>query len=625
MRKQSLRTRSTWNFSSLIRKILTAWLIACTAQYLLLPRQARDLSGLLALQQSSVYFVLAATAIVLLLECLLSLFRVTGKLERAGMLVSLSVFLCFSLICSFSWAYLGACGLLFLVIGGFTLLGWDGSPEIAPPSDGQERGFFRWLVAGMALLFFLFVSGWTVGRYCSFSSPSYDFGIFSQMFYYMKTTLKPLTTLERDGLLSHFAVHVSPTYYLLLPFYWIFPSPVTLQVMQAAVLASAVIPAWKIAKNHGLSPFGRMLICAILLLYPAYSGGTSYDLHENCFLTPLLLWLLYALERKNIPMTVVFALLALGVKEDAAVYVAVIGLWLALRGLLRGIGREKWHFSAGCSLIVGAVGWFFLVTGYLASDGEGVMTYRYSNFFFNDSSSLFTLIQAVVMNPLKALYECVDAEKLGYLALTMLPLLGLPLLTRRYERYVLLIPYLLVNLMSDYQYQHHVFYQYSFGSFALLLYLTIVNLADIRTQWKRLTALVCAAAVSAAMFGCFVLPKGISYPIQCVQYQDYYQGIRETLSKIPADAKVASTTFYTAFLSQREVLYDVRYCTLEHLLEADYVALSTSSSDFTRFNTNGQNNGYGNLVNLLVENGYSLFCQYQNNLAIYSRDAGTTE
>lgn len=625
MKKQSLRTKSTWSFSSLIRKMLAAWIIACTAQYLLLPQQARDLSGLLALQHSSIYFVLAVTAIVLLLECLLSLFRATGKWERVGILVSLDFFLCFSLVSSFSWAYFGACAGLILVIGGVTLLGWDASAELAAPSDGREGGLFPWLTAGIALLFFLFVSGWTVGRYCSFSSPNYDFGIFSQMFYYMKTMLKPLTTLERDGLLSHFAVHVSPTYYLLLPFYAFFPSPMTLQVLQAAILASAVIPAWKIGKNHGFSQFGRMLICAILLLYPAYSGGTSYDFHENCFLTPLLLWLLYALEKKNIPITAVLTLLTLGVKEDAAVYVAVIGLWLAVRGLLRGIRREKWHFVTGFAMIAGAVAWFVLVTGYLSSDGEGVMTYRYNNFFFNSSSSLLTVIQVVVMNPLKAVYECLDAEKLGYLALTMLPLLGLPLITRRYERYLLLIPYLLVNLMPDYQYQHDIFYQYSFGSFALLLYLTIVNLADIRAQWKRITVLVCAVAVSATLFGCFVLPKGISYPVQCIQYRDYYQGIRDTLSQIPADAKVASTTFYTPFLSQREVLYDVRYCTLEHLLEADYVALATSSSDFTRFNTDGQNNGFGNLANLLEENGYSIFCQYQKSLVIYCRDAGATK
>lgn len=47
-----------------------------------------------------------------------------------------------------------------------------------------------------------------------------------------------MTTCERDRVLSHFAVHVSPIYYLFLPFYALFPLPVTLEVLQALLLAS---------------------------------------------------------------------------------------------------------------------------------------------------------------------------------------------------------------------------------------------------------------------------------------------------------------------------------------------------------------------------------------------------
>ena len=75
-------------------------------------------------------------------------------------------------------------------------------------------------------------------RYKTYSAPNYDFGIFCQMFHYMKTTGLPMVTCERNELLSHFAVHISPIYYILLPFYYIFPSPLTLQIGQAVVLAS---------------------------------------------------------------------------------------------------------------------------------------------------------------------------------------------------------------------------------------------------------------------------------------------------------------------------------------------------------------------------------------------------
>lgn len=99
------------------------------------------------------------------------------------------------------------------------------------------------LVAIMAALWLAFVIGGTVCRYLLNWSSTFDFGIFSQMYYYMKETLLPLTTCERDGLLSHFAVHMSPAYYLFLPIYWLFPNPITLFVIQAGVIAAGVVPA----------------------------------------------------------------------------------------------------------------------------------------------------------------------------------------------------------------------------------------------------------------------------------------------------------------------------------------------------------------------------------------------
>jgi len=502
----------------------------------------------------------------------------------------------------------------------FGFYGWEKTPEtVAEPKKAHKA--YIWITAGLSVVFFLFVSAWTVGRVYSFSSPTFDFGIFSQMFYHLKESGLPMTTVERDGLLSHFAVHVSPIYYLMLPFYWLAPTPATLQVLQAAVITSAVIPLWKIGKHHGLTGAQRMLVCAVLLLYPAFSGGTSYDIHENCFLTPLILWLLYGIDKKSITITAIAAVLALMVKEDAAVYVAVIALWLIVKTVLRFKKLDVQNLITGIVLLAISLGWFFLVTGYLAKSGDGVMTYRYSNFIYDGSSSLITVIKTVILNPMKAVYECGDAEKLYFIAMTLLPLLGLPLLTRRYERYILLIPYILVNLMSDYQYQHDIFFQYTFGSNAFLVYLTVVNLADLKINWQRIFALVAATIVSAVCFGIVVVPKAMNYPVQAIQYYDYYQNIRDTLDTIPDGASVTATTFYTTHLSQRKILYDVQYCSKEHLLETEYVVLKPSaSSDYRKYATGGKENGFDNLVKLLEENGYTEYESLNNVLVIYHKE-----
>ena len=620
MLKHKSFSRNKFTVPGLVCHIVLSWLLAVVIEYFILPNDLRDLSKLDGLAQMSFLRVIGITCGIAVLLTVISCFVKTQAFERWGIVSVFAVLALAALRASVSWAFLTVCALILVILAIYGIYGWDKSPEpVMEPKKAHKAHF--WITAILSIAFFLFVSAWTVGRVYSFSSPTFDFGIFSQMFYNMKESALPMTTVERDGLLSHFAVHVSPIYYLMLPFYWLVPTPATLQVLQAAVITSAVIPLWKIGKHHGLTGAQRMLVCTVLLLYPAFSGGTSYDIHENCFLTPLILWTLYGIEKKNTVITGIAAILTLMVKEDAAVYVAVIALWLIVKTVLRSKKMDKQNLATGIILLAVSLGWFFFVTGYLSKSGDGVMTYRYNNFMYDGSSSLITVIKSVILNPMKAVYECVDTEKLYFIAMTLLPLLGLPLLTRRYERYILLIPYILVNLMSDYQYQHDIFFQYTFGSNAFLVYLTVVNLADLKINWQRVFALVAATIVSAVCFGIVVVPKAMNYPAQAIQYYDYYQNIRDTLDTIPDGASVTATTFYTTHLSQREVLYDVRYCSQEHLLETEYVVLKLSaSSDYKKYATGGKDNGFENLVTLLKKNGYSEYTSLDNVLVIYHKN-----
>lgn len=188
------------------------------------------------------------------------------------------------------------------------------------------------------------------------------------------------------------------------------------------------------------------------------------------------------------------------------------------------------------------------------------------------------------------------------------------------ETKLLIAGYVLVNLMSDYQYQHDIFFQYTFGSNAFLVYLTVVNLADLKINWQRIFALIAAVIVSAVCFGIVVAPKAMGYPVQAIQYYDYYQSIRDTLDTIPDGASVTATTFYTTHLSQRVVLYDVRYSSKEHLLETEYVVLNISStSDYKKYATGGKENGFENLVKLLEKNGYTEYASLEDVVVIYRR------
>ena len=60
----------------------------------------------------------------------------------------------------------------------------------------------------------------------------------------------------------------------------------------------------------------------------------------------------------------------------------------------------------------------------------------------------------------------------------LLPFAFLPFMTRKPSRWLLVAPLYVMNLISDYQYQYDLGFQYSFGSGALLVYLAVINLAD---------------------------------------------------------------------------------------------------------------------------------------------------
>lgn len=584
-----------------VRRLLTAWLAAAGIESFLSPGPLSDLSTLAAL--SPVRMTILAAVI----------FAALHAVPRYwGRWVILPAFcLSFgSMLISFTWPLFIAWAGILAVLTVYALKGWDHGPS-GPLTRRKESPVFFWITMAVGLAFFVFVSVWTVCRVWSFCTPTFDFSIFAQMFHNMKETGLPVTTVERDGPLSHFAVHVSPIYYLLLPFYCLFPAPATLQVLQAAVLVSAFIPLWMLGRHHGLVPWQRCLLCLVLALYPAYSGGTSYDLHENAFLTPLLLWLFWGLDRRSIPVTAATAVLTCMVKEDAAVYVAVVGLWQLLRGLL--FQKKQWNLCAGLCLMAGAAAWFLAVTGYLARSGDGVMTYRYSNFIFDGSASLLTVIKAVLLSPMKAVYECVDQEKLEFIGLTLVPLAGMPLITRRYERYILLIPYVLVNLMSDYQYQHSIFFQYTYGATACLIYLTLVNLADLKKGHKvLLMAMVLAAG---CCFTAQVLPKAATYPRYCLTYAETYRRRREVLALVPDDASVAAGTYYTTPLSNRSVLYDIRYASRAHLLECEFVVFNPGDTySVQKYGTPEE------FAAFLEENGYKPWAEAKNQVLIYHND-----
>ncbi|MCJ7837405.1 DUF2079 domain-containing protein [Cuneatibacter sp. NSJ-177] len=446
--------------------------------------------------------------------------------------------------------------------------------SFSPIKDKRLKLFF----IGAAFLFFLYVGGFTVLRHLTFRTPCFDFGIFVQMFHQMKETGLPFTTCERNQVLSHFAVHTSPIYYLLLPAYLIFPDPATLQLGQAAVLACGAIPLWKLCRQYRLGGRSSALLALCYFSYPALAGGCFYDIHENCFLAPLLLWLFYASAQagRRCFLGLIPGFFILLVKEDAAIYPAFWGLYLLASeffGTKRAGIRSRLtpRFRLGLLLFFLSLVYFGIIVTLMERWGLGVMTSRYHNFSFQNGG-FGEMILSVLLHPAYALAQCIQENRLIYLLEMLAPLLFLPLAGRKLEDFILLGPLALMNLMPDYVYQHTISYQYNFGTLSFLFYLAIRRLSEMEPA-KRERTLYSAALVTLTLFAGTQLTHAGALA-DWVQNKETYQRMEADLSRIPEHASVTASSFLVSHLAERDVVY-----LMDQIYDTDYVAYDLRDPD----------------------------------------------
>ena len=418
--------------------------------------------------------------------------------------------------------------------------------------DVKDR-YVKLLAIAVALVSFSGIALVGCFRYLSFSSPNYDFGLFCNMFHHMRETGLPLVTSERDQLLSHFAVHMSPVYYLLLPFYFFFPSPLTLQIGQAAVLALGVIPVYLLCRHFALSGKLTVLLCGIYALYPALSAGTFYDLHENCFRAPLLLFTFYFFEKRRYIPAYIFVLLTLSVKEDAAIYLVIFAAFLLL---------SRRSIKHGVIVLLVSCAYFALSTYLLNTYGTGVMVSRFDNLILHEEEGLLGAVRTALTNPLYLLTQLFttganNTNKLFYFLQMLLPLAFLPFCSKKPSRWLLLVP-MLMNLLTYYQYQYDIGFQYQFGITAFLVYAMILNAREMKAPARaRLVGMGAFACLCLYLFT--VAPKVTTYIDRYYDYEDSWRAKEAVLDTLPHDASVTASSFLIAHIADRDEIYEINY------------------------------------------------------------------
>ncbi|MDR2686158.1 MAG: DUF2079 domain-containing protein [Oscillospiraceae bacterium] len=432
---------------------------------------------------------------------------------------------------------------------------WSFPEERFPFGRPKIPMWATWAAAGlMFAVFTLLMAYASILRYRTYNATNFDLGLFAQMFEQLRRTGHAWTTLERNRLLTHFGVHCSPVYYLLLPFYMLAPRVETLLCLQAAGVAAGVFAVRGIARElFGRSPRLIMAACLLYLLNPSMPQGCLFDFHENKFLAVFLLWAVYFMLRRKTAPLLVFSALTLSVKEDAAIYVAALALFLLFAQ--RWEGKRAAQALTGIGMAVMAVAWFAAAITVIRRYGAGEMVDRLRNFFPPGGGGGLLDVAKVCLSDLGYVIKTVFTQaKAEFLLWVLLPLGFAPFLARKGAAWLLMLPLLVINLLSDYGYQHAVGYQYTYGSVALAIVLALLALKECRPSLRR-GALAFAVMASVACTVPLTGPRVSFYREVMRVNPERIAAVDKILGGLPMEAEITATTWFATHLYRHDRVY----------------------------------------------------------------------
>lgn len=252
------------------------------------------------------------------------------------------------------------------------------------------------------------------------------------------------------------------------------------------------------------------------------------------------------------------------IKEDAVIYIVSLGLYFLLQN--RRPLRTRQKTMVFFSQILQPILYFIVCLYWLNKYGDGAMTDRFVNFMLPNQKGLLPVIQNIFMNPFYTLANFFIQRKLIYILVVLASQAFLPIFQKDWETYLLLIPMLVINLLSDYIYQVSFSYQYNYGTSTLLLFMTLLALeglheplnfydTKISPSWTQ----VVFAIIMSVSIWTFKTNDMANEWRALRENPQSYQEIKDTLASLPSEKIVLTQNYLTSHLTDHRQLYDILY------------------------------------------------------------------
>jgi uncharacterized membrane protein len=499
-----------------------------------------------------------------------------------------------------------------------------GLPEWVP----ARSAFSRWalprtarlvpfaLVCVMSAAYAAYMSFYTIRHHRLLHSSAFDLGIFDNLLYNtIKGHFFQAPVMFGPGHHNSVSTHAEYLMVLFAPIYAIWPRPETLLVIQSVLLGAAAIPLYFFTRTL-LSAVPAVLIAAAYLLFAPLHGPQFYDFHWLTLCEFFFFWLFYAIATRKTWLSVLMVLLLFALREDLAVGLAFLGVFLFITGL-----REKFGLRLA---LVSAV--WFVINKFVIMPWAGPWWFDniYVELFADGKSGYGNVIKTLISNPFFALSTAIRGPKLTYALHMLAPLAFLPL--RRLSFWLLLIPGSVFTLMTTgywptlsiaFQYTTH-WIPFIFATAVIALFLMRQEKQGQVRMAAALGALCIAVLSHSYNFGAILQRESFTGGFGRVSFEmsnearERYEELLSVTRKIPQNASAASTENLTPHISSRVDAYVFRY----DVGPVDYILVSEGDMGGDLRNT---------LSAKFSKEHYGLFAQGKHDFYLFKRGHDSPE
>jgi uncharacterized membrane protein len=406
----------------------------------------------------------------------------------------------------------------------------------------QAAAAMRVVYAGVAAYAVLFVFA-AVLHYLVFRTARADLGSMVQAIW---NTLHG-HVLETTTLAGHQAdrlgVHVDPFLLLFAPLLWIWSNPLLLPVVQALAVASGALPVFWLARKHLGSPRAGAHFAFAYLLYPAtqFNAFTiAAGFHPLSMAVPLVLYAVWFLDEDRPVAFLLVALLACTTNEVVPLAVGCLGIWYAVRKGRRLFGLSVFAVGLAVTLLD-----FLWIIPHFAPNGVNPFAGRYRAVGGTPTG----IAHKLVTDPMAFVHAVASGHKATFLALLLIPFLGLWLL----EPLLFLgaIPALAVNLLSSWGNQTSITYEDTAAILPFVVAASIFGAARFKVYGDQLSlwalAGVAAFAVYSPIYTLSNDVRALGSPV--------VEAKSHALELVPEGVPVSASNLLGGHLSERRYSY----------------------------------------------------------------------